>query len=393
MLIGYSVRAVALAFGLVFLSLAATRANAATYGFSDLYPLSVPVPYTYGYASEVITSGVTVGYAAVHRYDQNGAAIMWSSAGVPLLLPDAGLTSYAFAASGTHQVGKLFSDTWRAVIWNGSPTNYIDLQPALSQFSATQAFGTNGSQQVGDGTVGGGAHHAAMWNGTAASCVDLGLGFDMSVAVSTNGVYQVGSGREGPFSWHAIMWKGSPTSYVDLTPAGVINAYGVGISSSGNQQVGYADVPAPVGVAPPTHALVWSGNAQSAVELNPAGYLDSQATATNGVQQIGYAGQGALPNNGEHAFVWSGTAASAIDLGAVLPAGWMSSQATSLDSAGDVFGFATDPSGTEHAVEWIVVVPEPLGTAAPLFIAATFLMRRRQMRRAVALQVDYQVGR
>lgn len=308
---------------------------------------------------------------------------MWSAAGVPLLLADIPYSS-ALAASGTQQVGSYFNGGMHAVIWNGSPNNYIDLEPTAGQFYATTAAGTNGSQQVGDGAVGGGAYHAAMWNGTAASCVDLGLGFDMSVAVSTNGVYQVGSGREGPFSWHAIMWKGSPTSYVDLTPAGVINAYGVGISSSGNQQVGYADVPAPVGVAPPTHALVWSGNAQSAVDLNPAGYLDSQATATNGVQQVGYAGQGSLPNNGEHAFVWSGTAESAIDLGALLPAGWTSSKATSVDSAGDVFGFATDASGTEHAVEWVVAVPEPVGTA-PVCIAATFLMRRKQMRRAVGL--------
>ena len=59
-----------------------------------------------------------------------------------------------------------------------------------------------------------------------------------------------------------------------------------------------------------------------------------------------------------HAMVWTGTAASAVDLNNVLPSSFgasANSTANSIDAAGDVFGFAQDSSNQYHSVAWLSV--------------------------------------
>lgn len=51
----------------------------------------------------------------------------------------------------------------------------------------------------------------------------------------------------------------------------------------GGQQVGSGQT------SSSTHALLWAGTAASAVDLNPASALSSEAIATSGVHQVGYA--------------------------------------------------------------------------------------------------------
>lgn len=60
------------------------------------------------------------------------------------------------------------------------------------------------------------------------------------------------------------------------------------------------------------HAVLWRGSSDSAVDLNPPGYIDSNAYATDGTTQVGW---GNDPNNGTHAVLWRGTASSYVDLG------------------------------------------------------------------------------
>ena len=85
--------------------------------------------------------------------------------------------------------------------------------------------------------------------------------------------------------------------YTDLTPRGSIESAGLGIS--GGQQVGSACCPATAGLLPATdavnpaqastcgrpagrHALLWFGSASSVVDLNPSGFLYSEATGASG---------------------------------------------------------------------------------------------------------------
>jgi len=103
-------------------------------------------------------------------------------------------------------------------------------------------MGINGSQQVGVGygSATGDEYHALLWNGTAASYVDLNpSGFTSSGANGTNGTQQVGggSGSATGGQGHALLWNGSANSYVDLhqfLPEGFANSGATGIDSYGN---------------------------------------------------------------------------------------------------------------------------------------------------------------
>jgi hypothetical protein len=59
--------------------------------------------------------------------------------------------------------------------------------------------------------------------------------------------------------------------------------------------------------------LLWSGSADSAVDLNPAGFAYSYANEVRDGKQVGY-GSGTSTGGNSHALLWSGSAASAVDL-------------------------------------------------------------------------------
>ena len=62
-----------------------------------------------------------------------------------------------------------------------------------------------------------------------------------------------------------------------------------------------------------------------------------------------------------------GAAESAVDLNALLPAAW-TSQAFSIDSDGNIFGIAQDPSFQRHAVEWQAPEASLHGLLLPLML-------------------------
>jgi hypothetical protein len=144
------------------------------------------------------------------------------------------------------------------------------------------------------------------------------VGFDTSVAIATDGAQQVGAGGgrsflgTGGFS-HALLWSGSANSAIDLRPTnlpGIDNSLADGIA--GGQQVGAGFGS---GFSPQYHALVWNGTANSAVDLHPnfSGFDSSLAYGTDGTRQVGYTFS-SLTTGVEHAVLWSSTAQSAIDL-------------------------------------------------------------------------------
>ncbi len=129
-------------------------------------------------------------------------------------------------------------------------------------------------------------------------------------------------------------------TFVDLHPVGPVNSQGNTIVVG--QQAGYVDVP----IGGFAHAAIWAGTADSFVDLNPDGFLISNAHATDGSHQAG----GGAGNDGvSHALLWSGTAASFVDLN---PAGYAGSEAHAV--SGNLQGgsaFVTD-NGPEHAALW-----------------------------------------
>jgi hypothetical protein len=170
--------------------------------------------------------------------------------------------------------------------------------------------------------------HTLLW--TAAGAVDLNptnlSGFDYSSASGTSGTQQVGygeasSGVKGTVFTHALLWTGTAASAIDLNPTNLGINSSTANGTNGAQQVG-----AGYGSFSGSHALLWIGTAASAVDLNPSGYTDSGAVGTDGTQQVGSATDSA--NNNTHAMLWTGTAASAVDLNPTILSGITTSAAS-----------------------------------------------------------------
>jgi hypothetical protein len=297
-------------------------------------------------------------------------AVLWngSATGVIDLGPGT-----ANAVGGGQQVG---SANDHAALWLGSAGTLVDLNP--SQWTQSVANGVGGGRQVGAATrlvpcttkkgkcTGGNKTetHPFMWSGTAASAVDLtpfAIGLAAGRALGTDGAQQVGYGLQvvsinafnGPF---AVLWSGSADTAVNLNPpdSGSSQANAV----AGGQQVGFGYFP--------HRALLWRGSAESVADLHPDGYAASEANATNGTQQAGsgFVGDASTLVGHSHALVWSGSAASVIDLNQFLPPGYTDAAATGIDASGNVVGWASrGPSSDPANVRAVMWVPGAAGAA------------------------------
>ncbi len=296
---------------------------------------SVPRSFARGGAgTQVVGSATVVGYDTVQTH-----AVLWS--GSPAsgysfidLNPTGATVSEAFGTTGTQQVGNAtFSNSKHAGLWNGTAASWIDLNPAGATSSAAKGFA--GSQQVGQATFGS-ATHAGLWNGTAASWVNLNpTGATRSEAFGATGTQQVGNATFSN-SKHAGLWNGTAASWIDLHPAGATESGAKFIA--GTQQAGYAKF------GSNDHAGLWSGAAGSWVDLNPAGATSSQINGISGTQQVGQATLG----NAIHAGLWNGTADSWVDLN---PAGATSSVAYGTFGTTQV-GYARFDDGTTWPGVW-----------------------------------------
>jgi hypothetical protein len=363
---------------------------------------------------------VAVTTVAVCGLGVSSAQAQWT---VTILDPAGSTQSFGWACGGSQQVGQtVVGGVTSASLWSGTAASWVDLSPAGATFSA--ARGATGSQQVGQATVDG-VSHAGLWNGTAASWVDLNpAGATSSNANGVSGPLQGGWASVGGVT-RASLWSGTAASWVDLTPATVTSSTVNGIS--GSQQVGSFLTN---NLVPFAHACLWSGTAASFVDLHPAAASNSQpgggsnsvALATDGTQQGGWAGVGSLARAASlwsgtadswvnlnpagsvesvvnamgdglqvgfasfrgdpHAVLWNGTAASFEDLDAYLPAGqFLQSRAQGISSDGVnlyITGWAV-PHGpfNTSAVVWSRPLPTP-GAAALLGLGGVFASRRRR---------------
>ena len=225
-----------------------------------------------------------MGFANKQPFDLNsGVAFLWngSAASAVDLNPNTVTNaSEALATDGANQVGYAVPGSYaNAFLWSGTAASYVNLQP--NGFVASMADDVNGGEQVGYGSPSGtdpdlsldaSNVHALLWNGTAASFVDLNPdGWVLSKALGTNGTQQVGAGliteEAGQLfptgNYQALLWSGTAASYVNLQtllpvtdtwvsseahsidPSG--DAFGYAVDSSGNYfAVEWSPVPEPV---------------------------------------------------------------------------------------------------------------------------------------------------
>jgi probable HAF family extracellular repeat protein len=275
-------------------------------------------------------------------------AVLWQGTGSSIvdLHPNGFTASGASATDGTTQVGSGTLPNgkgFHALKWSGSADTVVDLDPNGFNSGAT---GVAGDQIVGYSEDMNGQFHALLW--TSGGVVDLTPTWAASAeGKATDGAQQVG-GVAIAGEFHATLWSGSASSAVDLHPAAVGSTFTAAFGVGGGQQVGYAlfwRLDASGGHIFWEHALLWSGSAESVVDLHPSGFYRSWAKAVAGGCQVG----GGTANDGtEHALLWRGSADSVVDLNAFLPAGFGWAQANAIDASGNIIGTA----GT-HAILWI----------------------------------------
>ena len=321
-------------------------------GYADSYGLGIAGNSIGGYGSTSATAHTN--YHAILLDRMTGA--------LTDLTPSNFTSAYIYGASTDQQVGTGFgpatggAQIGHALLWSGSATGAVDLNP--TGFSQSQAYSTAGTQQVGVGIVAfAGTQHALLWTGTAASATDLNpTGFDSSVAWGTSGNQQVGSalphGSGEGGGAHAMLWSGSASGFVDLHPAGFTDS--VARAISGAQQAGDGTTDS---ASPQTHALLWSGTAASGVDLNPAGFDFSSANGIANGREVGYGVPSGMIAGQYHGLLWTGSASGAVDLQQFLYPRYSYSQATAVDSQGNVVGYALDSTDSNwHATEWVRAV-------------------------------------
>lgn len=256
-----------------------------------------PTQFGAGNSQALSTNGSQqVGYLG-NGQSTNDQALLWNgtaASAVNLNPTQLGFTtSYANATDGVHQVGTGTSGSlFHALLWTDTAASAVDLNPA--GYNTSLAEGVNGSSQVGGAVPVGLTAHAMLWHGTAASAIDLhptildGSGnpvFSTSRALAVSGSQQVGYGYGTISSGtagisHALLWNGTAASAVDLTPTNLgTNVFSMAFATNGTQQVGWG---AGTATGQATHAMVWQGTANSAIDLHqfvPQGLIFSDAYA------------------------------------------------------------------------------------------------------------------
>lgn len=341
---------------------------AQSYTLVDLAPSS-----KFSTANGISDAGVA-GYSAPSISLSAAHATLWDGANQFDLHPalaDAGAgtgRSSLQAIAGGIQVG------WAAgtatpggrpvpVLWHGTADSAFAL-PIPFVNAGGQALATDGIQVAGyatplnrDGTTFG-VSRAVVWDVASGAGTDLGDGGGGAQAVAVGGGSQVGYVVKGNIN--AALWRGSASSLTILHPKSAVASQAYG--TDGARQVGYSGYDVRVRVeavkgAKTTrfnYATVWTGTAASAAVIHPFGFSHSFAVSVSGPWIAGYGTDQAKLGTPAyyHAVVWDANN-QATDLGALLPAGFVGSQALSVDANGNVAGYMNAADGTRHAVVWL----------------------------------------
>jgi hypothetical protein len=256
------------------------------------------------------------------------ACLLASAQYKAIILPTSDGYGQAFHAGGGQITGIDFN--LGNILWNGP--NYDQfVRLRTTGYSAAQIWDTDGGYQIGNGRQAG-RTHALIWSGKGEPVTDLDDPQRFTIGTwgrGTDGITQVGVGQRSKFVSHAILWKGTAESAVDLNPGGlnVSEAY----DCWGDYQVGNIELNTPV---------VWSGTAASMRRLPMPGGINAlgNALAIYGNQ---IAGSGGTEGVGG-ALIWNAETLKYTILG----------QGIALDTNGVYQVGYTAPSGNFRALRW-----------------------------------------
>jgi hypothetical protein len=162
----------------------------------------------------------------------------------------------------------------QATVWDWSASTW-----------GTLASGPDPSQVNGiweDQRVGAWSGSATIWSGTGSTSLHpSGVGYSEALAVRDG--MQVGDTLR-PSAEHAAVWRNTAQSYVDLHPSGAVRSEAR--ATDGISQGGWATVHSPLGDV--QHAALWNGSAASFTDLNPSQSLESKVNGMAPGQQVGF---------------------------------------------------------------------------------------------------------
>lgn len=219
----------------------------------DMHPSNPDVIYSdikHARGGQQVGNSFTVGTFGTHASVWSGTAASFVD-----LHPDSMLESWGVATDGATQVGIAFDPgdgTGRASMWTGSATSWVNLNPAGA--TESWALAADAGLQFGWANFGG-ATLPSMWSGSSASWTDLTpLGHTGGAVNAARYGVQVGN-----VDGTAALWQGSAATYVDLgafVPAGFSSSSASDVWTDGSNLyvVGYGlnDVTGA------TEALLWT---------------------------------------------------------------------------------------------------------------------------------------
>ncbi|HET6644562.1 MAG TPA: hypothetical protein VFG65_03600 [Fimbriimonadales bacterium] len=148
------------------------------------------------------------------------ACLLASAQYKAIILPTSDGYGQAFHAGGGQITGIDFN--LGNILWNGP--NYDQfVRLRTTGYSAAQIWDTDGGYQIGNGRQAG-RTHALIWSGKGEPVTDLDDPQRFTIGTwgrGTDGITQVGVGQRSKFVSHAILWKGTAESAVDLNPGGL----------------------------------------------------------------------------------------------------------------------------------------------------------------------------
>lgn len=265
-----------------------------------------------------------------------------------------GLTSVRQVGYG-YSRKPLHREDAHALMWLGTKRSVIDLNP--NRFLGSMAFGIDAGRIVGTGFLRDYAAfkgsqivpHAIMWLGSPTAFVDLNpRGYTGSEAFTVDNGFVGGYAIENGVA-HAYVWHAAAPAGRDLHPGTDYSSSSI-IGFNGNTAVGTASTDNG------THAYLWNNLAANVgIDLHTARFASTAAVAAAGDKQVGY---GELLSTAArasvfHALVWRGMPGTVVDLHVFLPAGFISSKAIAVTADGTILGLAKDTNGRTHTILWI----------------------------------------
>ncbi len=332
------------AFVLGILAIAANRAYATDYSYTDLG--TAGGPYSMPQAINNANQSTGINSLGTPTEDQGWVVTRWNGTTMNLISdPGRFNGGWAINSSGTIAGGssRAFVGYIHAAIWNGDTrTDLNDLGGATdpNDHRWSLAAGINDAGQVigTSVTADQSATKAVLWNNSVTPTILTTLG---GASTEGNGINNAGqavgvSFLAGDEVQHAALWNLTSGDVSDLGTLGGTNSSALAINAAG-QIAGWSDITDDLG----QHATYWNG--ANITDLGTLGGGNSQALALNNADQI--VGWSETADGSQHATLWSGD--TMLDLNSLLDpslisAGWVLSQAAGINDNGWIVGTATN---------------------------------------------------